>query len=127
MLSYVNWQKGEKKMTIGERIRQRREVIGMSQDELAKRMGYKDRSSVSKIEKGNDDNIYLDTIQRTADILNCSPLYLMGWQDESGAPNGNEIPDHLKKYAQFIDLYEQLNDNNRELVDNMIQALSSKQ
>jgi transcriptional regulator with XRE-family HTH domain len=114
-------------MTIGERIRQRREAIGMSQDELAKRMGYKDRSSVSKIEKGNDDNIYLDTIQRTADILNCSPLYLMGWQDESDNINDKEIPDHLKKYAQFIDMYEHLNDNNRELVDNMIQALSSKQ
>lgn len=114
-------------MTIGERIRQKRESIGMSQDELAKRMGYKDRSSVSKIEKSNDDNIYLDTIQKAADILNCSPLYLMGWQDSSNLPDNKEVPNHLKKYAQFIDLYEQLDDDNRKLVDNMIQALSSKQ
>lgn len=113
-------------MTIGERIRQRRESIGMSQDELAKRMGYKDRSSISKIEKGADDNIYLDTIQKTANILNCSPLYLMGWQDESDL-KGKELPNHLKKYEQFIKLYEQLDDKNRQLVDNMIQALSSKQ
>lgn len=38
-------------MSIGERIRQRRENLQMSQDELAQLLGYKSRSSVAKIEK----------------------------------------------------------------------------
>lgn len=40
---------------IGILIRNRREELGMTQDELAKRTGYKSRSSINKIEKcGND-------------------------------------------------------------------------
>ena len=38
-----------------ERIRRRREELGLSQDELAKKLGYKSRSSINKIEKGEND------------------------------------------------------------------------
>lgn len=112
-------------MTVGERIKQLREAIGMSQDELAKRMGYKDRSSISKIEKSSDDNIYLDTVQKAADILNCSPLYLMGWDDKPSLDDSNK--GRSERLNKFIDLYSQLNQSNQELVDNMIQALTSNQ
>lgn len=37
-------------MTIGERIKKRRLELGMTQDELAKKLGYKSRSSVNKLE-----------------------------------------------------------------------------
>lgn len=37
-------------MDIGDRIKKRREELGMSQEELAKKVGYKSRSSVNKIE-----------------------------------------------------------------------------
>ena len=37
------------------RIRQRREELGMSQEELAARMGYRSKSSITKIEKGVND------------------------------------------------------------------------
>ena len=37
-------------MKIGERIKYRREQLEMSQDELARRLGYKSRSSINKIE-----------------------------------------------------------------------------
>lgn len=37
-------------MTIGQRIRTKREERGLTQDELAKMLGYKYRSSVNKIE-----------------------------------------------------------------------------
>jgi transcriptional regulator with XRE-family HTH domain len=107
-------------MTVGERIRQVRESARMSQDELAKRMGYKDRSSISKIEKGNDDNIYLDTVQKVAEILNCSPLYLMGWDNDSEKPLSKED-------YEFIVTYRQLSDEQKKLVDNMLTVLSSKQ
>ena len=37
-------------MTIGERIKERREALGMTQQELADRLGYKSRSTINKIE-----------------------------------------------------------------------------
>lgn len=112
-------------MTVGERIKWVRENKGMSQEELAKKMGYKDRSSVTKIEKGSDDNIYMDTIQKVADILECSPLYLMGW--ENYQDNLNKQIERFEKYDQFISLYEQLPKNYQALVDNMLITLTEKQ
>ena len=114
-------------MTVGERIKQVRESKNMSQQELAKRMGYKDRSSISKIEKNKDDDIMLDTVQKIADVLDCSPLYLMGWESDEYEEHIKKAAERLERYAEFIKLYEQLNDSNRELVDNMLLALSSKQ
>lgn len=40
---------------IGTIIKNRREELGMTQDELAVRTGYKSRSSINKIEKGGND------------------------------------------------------------------------
>lgn len=42
-------------MGIGNRIKQRREYLGLSQEELARRLGYTSRSTVNKIEKGIND------------------------------------------------------------------------
>ena len=36
-------------MEIGDRIRKKREELGMSQEELAKKIGYRSRSSINKI------------------------------------------------------------------------------
>lgn len=35
------------------RIRQRREQLGLSQEELAARMGYRSKSSITKLEKAS--------------------------------------------------------------------------
>ena len=42
-------------MTTGEKIKQRRVELGWSLRELAKRMGYANQSTVSRIEKGEID------------------------------------------------------------------------
>ena len=41
-------------LEIYKRIRARREELGISQEELAKRIGYRSRSSINKIENGED-------------------------------------------------------------------------
>lgn len=41
-------------LEIYKRIRARREELGISQEELAKRMGYRFRSSINKVENGED-------------------------------------------------------------------------
>ena len=38
-----------------KRIKSRREELGLTQDELARKLGYKSRSSIQKIEKGEND------------------------------------------------------------------------
>lgn len=71
-------------MTIGERIRFRREQLKMSQDELAKKIGYKSRSSINKFETSRA--LPLDKVELVAKALECSPSYLMGWLDEEVQP-----------------------------------------
>ena len=67
-------------MTIGERIKQKRLELNMSQDELGKKVGYKSRSSIQKIEAAR--NLPLSKVSKMASALNTTPAYLMGWEDE---------------------------------------------
>ncbi len=81
-------------MTLYERIRQLRINAGMSQDDLARAMGYKDRSMITKIESGKVD-ISQKKILAFAQVLNTTPGYLMGWTDEIGNADtsGNQSAD----------------------------------
>ena len=67
-------------MTIGEKIKERRISLGLTQDDLAKRVGYKSRSSINKIELSRE--LPLRKIEQLATALNVDPSYLMGWKDE---------------------------------------------
>lgn len=42
-------------MSVGTRIRERRRELGLSQDELAQKVGYKNRSTIARIESGEND------------------------------------------------------------------------
>lgn len=68
-------------MAIGQRIRQLREERGLTQDELAKRCGYKSRSSINKIELSR--SLPLDKVEIIAKALSVPPGYLMGWDDDT--------------------------------------------
>lgn len=65
---------------IGKRIKKRRTDLGLTQSELADRMGYKSKAAICKVENG-EDNITSDRISKFADALECSPAYLMGWEE----------------------------------------------
>lgn len=88
-----------KGQTIGERIKERREQLQMSQDELAKRLGYKSRSSINKIEIGCQ-NLTQPKIKALADALDTTPSYIMGWE-ESASSADNGVDDRL---ALFMSL-----------------------
>ena len=55
-------------MTIGDRIRTRREELGLTQKELAERLGYKTKSSITKIEAG-DNNLPITKVAKIAKAL----------------------------------------------------------
>lgn len=67
---------------IGKRIKKRRTELGLTQGELAERMGYKSKAAICKVENG-EDNITSDRVSKFAEALGCSPAYLMGWQEQS--------------------------------------------
>ena len=61
-------------------IKERRLALKMSQDTLAELTGYKDRSSIAKIEKGDVD-ISESKIRDFAKALKTTPQELMGWDE----------------------------------------------
>ncbi len=61
---------------LSQKIKARRQALGMSQDELAKRLGYHSRSSVNKIESGKN-NISLSKMQELARALETTPAELL--------------------------------------------------
>lgn len=86
-------------MTTGERIKNRRTELGMTQSELGARLGMQ-KSAVSKIERGTVVNLKRDTIAALCIALDCSPSYLMGWDTENEyASRINEAADLLKQLS----------------------------
>ena len=55
-------------MSVGDNIKRRRFELRMSQQELADAMGYKTRSTIAKIESGEND-VSQKKLQRFADVL----------------------------------------------------------
>lgn len=68
-------------MTIGERIKRKRQELKWSQRELSKRMGYQNHSTITKIEAGKVD-IPQSRIVQFAEVLGVSIAHLMGWDEE---------------------------------------------
>ena len=91
-------------------IKQRRLDLKMSQDTLAELTGYKDRSSIAKIEKGEVD-ISESKIREFAKALKISPQELMGWDEPTHHTiaahfDGNEYTEEelqkIKEFAAFV-------------------------
>lgn len=59
------------------RIKARRLALGLTVEQLAKQMGYKNKSSESKIENGRSD-ITQSMVEKFADVLGVSIEYLLG-------------------------------------------------
>lgn len=110
--------KEEAKKIFGENFKRLRLQSGMSQEELAKALGYTNRSSVNKIELGKND-LPRDKVARAAQVLGCSPLDLF-----------QEKPVDVfveTKSAKFIVEFQNLTESNQALVLAYMKALSDSQ
>ena len=76
--------------TTGERIKEARKLRGMTQTELAEKIGMK-FSAIHKYENGLVVNLKRDTIAALADALDVSPAWLMCMDDTPILPS-NIIP-----------------------------------
>ena len=75
-------------MHTGEIIRTLREKQGMSQEALAQRLGYKDRSSIAKIESGKVD-LNQSRLERIAEVFSVPVSHLLGLRS---MPDMRRIP-----------------------------------
>ena len=102
-------------VVVGDKIRARREELGMTQDELAERMGYKSRSTITKIEKGVND-VTQSTLIKFAKALNTTPRYLLGWEDLQNQ-NSAIVPliSIMREDGEFVNLVDVFHQNRDKL------------
>ena len=97
------------KKTFGERVKQRRELLGMSQDELAQKCGYTSRSSIAKIETGHVDLPGTKKLALFAAALKTTTSYLVSgisedeisWVKISPIQN-SDADDETMRYAEEL-------------------------
>ena len=120
-------------MSFGERVRKKRLEKGLTQAELATKLGYKDRSSVARIENGERD-VPRPTIIALADALDTTPAYLMGWEEEPtnivfNATPTKDIKDMSPKELKraMEDLKDFASKTCRSLTDALVEAFSTNE
>ena len=74
---------------LSTRVRLRREQLGLSQEELARRRGYRSRSSITKLEKGIND-LPQSKVEELAQALETTPAALLGLDAPCACPLGFE-------------------------------------
>ena len=70
---------------LARQVRQRRAELGMSQEELASRMGYRSKSSITKLEKGIND-LPQSKLEELAAALDTTPAFLLGLEPPPVSP-----------------------------------------
>ncbi len=109
--------------SIGQRIKQLRIEQQLSQEELARLIGYKSRSTINKIELGINDTTQT-TIAKMAKALKTTPAYIMGWTQEREMP---EISYMLNSDEKFVvDTMRSLNEQGVRYIVNNAQFASTQ-
>lgn len=115
-------------MTTGERIKKRRKELGLTQEELAKKLGNKSRASVCTVENDKED-LTTTRIRQYAEALECSPSYLMGWTDNSQNELSEQVAhlnkDHVDEAMNIINRYEHLPEDRKKEFQNYLRYLES--
>lgn len=118
-------------MTVGERIKQKREELGLSQEELAHKLGLRGRSSVSRAEKSGD-KMTTTLMQAYANALNCSTLYLMGFDEDENDSEFTELNAALVakirsdgELSDALQIYFSLPEDKKKYVCDLIKMLSN--
>ena len=88
-------------MEMNQRIKERRLALNMTQEELAHKLGMQ-KSAIAKYESGRVENIKRSVLAKMAELLECSPAYLMGWDDEQPLPQFSNIFPISKKRIPFL-------------------------
>lgn len=115
--------------TIGRKIAERRKALGLTQGELADKMGYKSKSTINKIELGIND-IPQSKIVLFADALHTTPAYLMGWEESEtqGSIDDEDLQEyleHLKNRPEMRMLFSTLKGATKEDVERAVKIIEA--
>lgn len=115
-------------MDVGTRIKRRRMELDWSQRDLAAKMGYKNNSTIARIEAGEVE-ITQSRIVQFADVLGVTIAYLMGWEEEIKKDPVALAEKHIEILMdeEFVGLfykYKALDAKQRKVVRNLIDSLS---
>lgn len=115
-------------MELYKNIKARRIELGLTQSELASKLGYADKSMIAKIEKGVVD-IPLSKIEAFARALKTTPDFIMGWeQDETNyvAAYRNMLePAEDPARTKLLQIYDNLDDRGKDRLVAYAEGLSA--
>lgn len=87
-------------MTIGERLKARREALGLTLEQVGDYIGV-GRATVQRYENNSID-IKRTIAIKLSEILKTTPSYIMGWEDTPSSANVSPAPadldENIKKY-----------------------------
>ena len=106
--------------TIGNNISRFRKELGMTQEDLAKLMGYKSKSTINKIELGIND-IPQSKIVQFAQVLGTTPAELMGWEEDDKKDSPTEA-DLSEGEKMLLELFRRVPEDQQTLVLQMIRV-----
>ena len=96
--------------------KKQREELGMSQEDLAHKIGYKSKSSINKIEL-DIQQLRQSKIKQIADALETTTDYIMGWSEKKNdePKEKHDVTDLIKnQYGsdvyELVQLYSKLNE-----------------
>ena len=109
-------------MTVGERIKELRINLGLTQEELAYKIGYKSRATVNKIESGERE-ITQSMIVKFANALHVTPSVIMGWENLPHNQEGekDKIMTVLSKRKDILAFVNLLVDNEEEIDESAVE------
>ena len=126
----TQYDKGRDCMGMGSRIRERRRELGLSQDELAQKVGYKNRSTIARIESGEND-IMVSKLKEIANVLETQVLWLLSgdeqpyYIDPEVAAIANELKNNPDMRVLF-DASRHLSKQDIQTVAALVKSLSQK-
>lgn len=120
-VSFMNMRQGDSKESLGVRILLSRRDLDWDQAELAKRSGVS-RGHISKIERGDTENLTITVAFALADALGISRAYLLGISDIVTS-EGEDKEDFDALTREFVNVYQQLSDDKKGILLNLARML----
>lgn len=101
-------------------IKERRLELGMSQEELAKKVGYTSRSTIARIEHG-EINLPQSKVVDIAKALRVTPSFLYGWEDNVKVDEDGDLtlPELTAAQEDFIEHYFEMIPRQQELFERL--------
>lgn len=88
-------------MTIGDKIKKRRLILGIQQSDLAEAVNVS-KQTLYKYENNQITNIPSDKIESISKILEVTPSYLMGWDDMEYTGLGSALKEEREEQGEKL-------------------------